>query len=83
METHAHRKEGSNKHIKGCERTSERFKLEIRCGRVLGYSRSKKTLALANTQLVRGFDSGRLPTSLLALTNNTRRTTVPSFRLNY
>ncbi|KAL3678941.1 hypothetical protein R1sor_021897 [Riccia sorocarpa] len=30
METPAHRKEGSNKHIKGCERASERFKLEIR-----------------------------------------------------
>ncbi|KAL3680237.1 hypothetical protein R1sor_023193 [Riccia sorocarpa] len=30
METPAHRKEGSNKHIKGCQRASERFKLEIR-----------------------------------------------------
>ncbi|KAL3697441.1 hypothetical protein R1sor_011517 [Riccia sorocarpa] len=30
METPAHRREGSNKHIKGCERASERFKLEIR-----------------------------------------------------
>ncbi|KAL3702481.1 hypothetical protein R1sor_020503 [Riccia sorocarpa] len=30
METPAHRKEGSNKHIKGYERASERFKLEIR-----------------------------------------------------
>ncbi|KAL3684545.1 hypothetical protein R1sor_002567 [Riccia sorocarpa] len=30
METLAHRREGSNKHIKGCERASERFKLEIR-----------------------------------------------------
>ncbi|KAL3702560.1 hypothetical protein R1sor_020582 [Riccia sorocarpa] len=30
METLAHRKEGSNKHIKRCQRSSERFKLEIR-----------------------------------------------------
>ncbi|KAL3696245.1 hypothetical protein R1sor_010321 [Riccia sorocarpa] len=30
METPAHRREGSNKHIKGCERASERFKFEIR-----------------------------------------------------
>ncbi|KAL3678018.1 hypothetical protein R1sor_020974 [Riccia sorocarpa] len=30
METLAQRSEGSNKHIKGCERASERFKLKIR-----------------------------------------------------
>ncbi|KAL3697302.1 hypothetical protein R1sor_011378 [Riccia sorocarpa] len=30
METPAHRREGSNKHIKGCERAAKRFKLEIR-----------------------------------------------------
>ncbi|KAL3701015.1 hypothetical protein R1sor_019037 [Riccia sorocarpa] len=30
METPAYRKEGSNKHIKGCQRAFERFKLEIR-----------------------------------------------------
>ncbi|KAL3676439.1 hypothetical protein R1sor_026387 [Riccia sorocarpa] len=30
IKTPAHRREGSNKHIKGCERASERFKLQIR-----------------------------------------------------
>ncbi|KAL2628739.1 hypothetical protein R1flu_013425 [Riccia fluitans] len=30
MELPAFRKEGSNRHIKGCERASEQFKLEIR-----------------------------------------------------